>query len=167
MATHTILALDPGKTTGICLATLTDKLYLAPHEDMLTCGAMYNLLRWFCDARPNNAHVIYEDFEYRNNPRMGLNLMPVKIIGIIELFKEWHEPFISFTKQSAATGKAFYNDDRLKALGVYKVGMQHGRDATRHLLQWANFGAGGQYMDATTIQMEMQDIDPLWEAVRG
>lgn len=165
MSAHTILALDPGKTTGICLATLTDKLYVAPHQDMLTLGATYNLLRWFCDARSNNTHIIYEDFEYRNNARMGLNLVPVKVIGIIELFKEWHEPFVTFTKQSAATGKAFYNDDRLKELGVYAVGKQHGRDATRHLLQWANFGAGGQYMNINEIQMEMIPIDPLWETL--
>ena len=150
-----ILAIDPGKTTGLCFGRLDNLLRLSVVEGEYSVGAMYNLLRDFVDARPDSTHVIYEDFEYRNYARMGLDLTPVKIIGIIELFREWHEPFVSFYKQSAATGKAFYSDAKLKELGVYEAGKRHGRDATRHLLQWANFGAGGQFMDVTKIPMEL------------
>lgn len=158
-----ILAIDPGKTTGLCFANLHEDrlLRLAVHEAEYSLGAMYNLLRHLTDARPNRTHVIYEDFEYRNYARMGLDLTPVKIIGVIELFREWHEPFVGFYKQSAATGKAFYTDTKLKELGVYAVGKKHGRDATRHLLQWANFGAGGQFMDVTQIPIELGDWTKL------
>jgi hypothetical protein len=152
-----ILSLDPGKRTGWCHGWVGSDgmLMLEPGEDDVSLGGMYDMLS---RAVEQGAHIIYEDFAYRNYARTGLDLTPVKIIGVIELYREWHEPFVTFTKQSAATGKAFYNDDRLKKLGVYwPHGKGHARDATRHLLQWANFGAGGQYLNVNEIQMVLVD----------
>lgn len=156
----TMLSLDPGKTTGYCIAVYDDKLRICVGQEELSLGAVSALLEKLASAgQMIDLHVIYEDFEYRNQARTGLDLTPVKIIGVIEMYKEFHEPFISFYKQSAATGKAFYSDDRLKQLGVYKIGKPHGRDATRHLLQWANFGAGGRYIDLETVQLELVDME--------
>lgn len=154
---HRMLAIDPGVTTGYCRATLEDRLILVPGEAEFNMLDFHDWLDDFIREGPadDKVHVIYEDFTYRNYARMGLDLTPVKVIGIIELMQWRYDPLVTFTKQSAATGKAFYNDDRLKELGVYAVGLKHGRDATRHLLQWLNFGAGGQYCDVDKIAMEM------------
>jgi hypothetical protein len=103
----------------------------------------------------HRVHIVYEDFQYRNMPRTGLNLMPVKLIGVIEIFQERYEPLVSFTKQSPSTGKTYYSDQRLKDLGVWPKGLKHGRDAIRHLLQWYTFGYGSQFgvMERTMVTL--------------
>lgn len=143
---ETILALDPGKTTGYCLGVHTgDMLYLAPEEDQLSVRELLELLQAFCGIYGHNKYVVYEDFQYRNYARMGLDLTPVKMIGIIELCQDLY-PDVRFDKQSASTGKTFFSNDELKRLGVYwGHGKGHGRDASRHLLQWMTFGPGSQF----------------------
>lgn len=161
---ESIIALDPGITTGVCFGAKRDDeeiLYLAPHEQKYSLMELYELLSDFLSDAADHADFIYEDFQYRNYARAGLDLTPVKMIGIIELFIERHEPLILATKQSPSTGKSFYNDVELKKIGCYKVGMQHGRDATRHLLQWANFGAGGQFFNHELLQYQMLEIDEI------
>jgi hypothetical protein len=163
---ETILALDPGVTTGYCYGLKKrNNLYLAPGEDKMSMGQMYQFLMDFVGMY-DHGWLIYEDFQYRNYARMGLDLTPVKIIGIIELFLETYEPLLVGTKQSAATGKAFFSDDRMKEMGVYKVGKKHGRDATRHLLQWANFGAGGKFIDFEKLQFHLLPPEELIDMIQ-
>lgn len=158
---ETIIALDPGKTTGVCYGVKHDNedtLYIAPHEQQYSLQDLYIILDEFLGmSETGHASVIYEDFQYRNYARAGLDLTPVKMIGVIELVIEEYSSVLIATKQSPATGKSFYNDTELKRIGCYKVGMAHGRDATRHLLQWANFGAGGQFFDHDTLKYEMME----------
>ena len=162
-----VLALDPGVTTGYCYGVGEDNvLYLAPGEHKFTMVEFYELLEAFIGMH-DHTNLIYEDFTYRNYARMGLDLTPVKIIGIIELFVERYEPLLMPTKQSASTGKSFYNDDELKRLGVYKVGKKHGRDATRHLLQWANFGGGGRYFNLAEMRLRMVEEEEILGLVGG
>lgn len=149
-----VLSLDPGATTGYALAASNgQRIRISVDEKQFTLDEMYHLLERH--RQHADAHVIYEDFAYRNVSRMGLDLTPVKMIGIIELFKERYEPFVTFTKQTAAQGKYFYSDTTLRELGVYKKGKKHGRDATRHLLYWINFGAGGEFIKADEVTMEL------------
>ena len=149
------MTLDPGVTTGYVIAKLNGrKLYLDIGEARWTLAEVFEQIRGIVVIR--NSHVVYETFEYRNASRAGLNLTPVKIIGIVEMFKEWYEsPTCGFYPQTAAQGKGFYSDEKLKELGVYVKGKKHGRDATRHLLQWLNFGSGAQYVDIDTVVMEV------------
>lgn len=152
----TAVAIDPGVTTGFCTGTLLDRnLDLVIDQEKLTCHEMYERLNALMSLDAGSMHIIYEDFSYRNVARTGLNLMPVKLIGIIELFQERYEPLVTFTKQSAAQGKAYYSDEKLKRLGVYVPGKEHGRDALRHLLQWYTFGPGSQYgnVDQTRLKV--------------
>ncbi|HKU51683.1 MAG TPA: hypothetical protein VJQ25_04395 [Nitrospira sp.] len=157
-----VLSLDPGVTTGICLGRYSDNtLVLTPCQEQLSLLGLHEYLDMFKRANEqwHTLHIVYEDFSYRNQARRGLDLTPVKLIGVIEMHKEMFEPFISYTKQSAAAGKGFYSDEKLKDLGVYVAGLQHGRDATRHLLQWANFGAGSAWMNLedTKVVLDLDD----------
>ena len=167
---ESIIALDPGVTTGVCFGAKRDEediLYLAPHEEAYSLRGMYDLLSDFLGIHTaDHGNIIYEDFQYRNYARMGLDLTPVKMIGIIELFLERHEPLILASKQSPSTGKSFYKDEELKKMGCYKVGMKHGRDATRHLLQWANFGAGGQFFNHEKLKFEMLEVNEIFEKLQ-
>lgn len=149
-----ILALDPGVTTGYAAALYSPgRLSVAVDEQVWTPHGLYQWLNVYIAESELPTTIIFESFEYRNKPRTGLNLTPVELIGVINIFRERYEPFVEFVMQSAASGKAFFSDDKLKQLGAYKVGKKHGRDATRHLLQWANFGAGGQYIDLQNCEI--------------
>lgn len=154
------LALDPGGTTGYAIGS-----WYEPYNEMLlrvgelpfTLDELFKFIDDFIShAETNEAHIIYEDFQYRNVARAGLDLTPVKLIGIIELYRERFEPFVGFYKQTAATGKAFWSDDKLKAECIYARGRKHGRDATRHLMQWLSFGPGCQYVDVNNVNFILE-----------
>jgi len=152
---RSVIALDPGGTTGICRGTLyDDRMELTVSQERLSCSALYELLNSHIEcALGHDCTIIYEDFQYRNVARMGLDLTPVKLIGVIELFQDWHDPFVEFAKQTPAAAKAYYTDARLKNDCLYQKGNQHGRDAERHLLYWANFGKGSQWVNLDNIQV--------------
>ena len=56
-----------------------------------------------------------------------------------------HQCGVYLQKPSVGLG-GFYSDKMLKQLGFYKRALPHGMSATKHLLQWATFGAGYQYI---------------------
>jgi hypothetical protein len=160
------LALDPGVTTGLCVCFLNeDKLHVAPDERKFSLLGLFDYIRWFADY---DSYVVYEDFQYRNQPRTGLDLTPVKMIGIIELCAQWYweDEEAEFFKQTPAQGKGFYSDARLKAMGIYRTGKAHGRDATRHLMQWATFGAGSQYVDLQAVTIEMIEPAQIYDMIQ-
>lgn len=143
-----LLALDPGVTTGWCKGYLQGKrLKLEVGQTKFKLHQIYDALHVL---DPDD--LIYEDFEYRNYSRSGLDLTPVKVIGVIELFLQYSD--IQGSRQKAATGKGYYNDDKLKQYGVYLKAVQHGRDATRHLMHFLTFGAGSQYGDIDSLTIE-------------
>lgn len=152
------LALDPGGTTGYAIVKLNRDAghMLIVGESKWSLVEMHDVLERFINDEAETTHIIYEDFNYRNASRAGLDLTPVKLIGIIEYFREQFEPFVGFHLQSAATGKAFWSDDKLKARNMYAKGRKHGRDATRHLMQWLSFGAGSQFCDMNDIEFKLE-----------
>lgn len=153
------LSLDPGKTTGYCYAEMKeDRLRLSPGEDIFTMMDMAAFIESFIQSGGN--HIVYEGFNFRNAVRTGVDLTPVKIIGVIELYQGQYEPMVTFTEQqpSAQGDKSFYTDARLRELGVYWAhGRGHARSATKHLLYWLNFGPGGQYVDIHNTPMELMN----------
>jgi hypothetical protein len=134
-----VISIDPGGTTGYCPAVVDDnELTISIREGRLSELALYDLLdHW----RPEI--VIAEDFEYRNPGRAGLDLTPVKLLGVISVWCQQNKVAPIF--QKASLGKAYFSNDKLHALKLYRRGKPHGRDALRHLLQWWQFGAGFQY----------------------
>ena len=47
--------------------------------------------------------------------------------------------------QQPAYAMQFFTDSKLQHYNCYIVGKEHARDATRHLLAYFKFGAGGKY----------------------
>jgi hypothetical protein len=156
------LALDPGKTTGYAMAYVGSDgtMDIEVGEEAFSLDGMYMFIDAFIgvDESHKPAHIIYEDFTYRNASRGGLDLTPVKMLGIIELYRERFEPMVGFHKQSAATGKAFWSDDKLKAKGIHAKGRKHGRDATRHLMQWLSFGPGSQFARVNDLSITLEVV---------
>lgn len=142
-----IMAIDPGVMTGFAYARLSDtgKIEFLPFQAMDAVDDLWRRLEQF---KPK--YIIMENFEFRGRASTGLNLFPVQLIGVASLY-ELIEPTgqCVLKLQSAATGKSYYTDNMLKQMKLYKRGIPHGMDATRHLLQWLTFGAGYQFVNGT------------------
>lgn len=137
-----ILAVDPGRTTGYCYATFDrGSLYFAPFQMVDDVDEFWDRLAAF---KPE--HIVMEDFQFRKGTRVsgGLDMFPMQLIGIARLY-EIRVNNVKLYLQTPSQGKSFYTDPTLKQLGLYKRGEEHGRDASRHLLQWATFGAGYKF----------------------
>lgn len=151
-----ILSLDPGETTGITEAFLSDEGHaqVTYGQEAFSVLELWNLL-----ARSNPDYLICEDFEYRpGKAKPNVNLYPVQLIGICHLWDQ-SKQFQSYNPrrfflQKAATGKAHFTDDKLKELELYVEGLDHGRDSVRHFLHWLNFGWGYQLIERTGVTYE-------------
>lgn len=136
-----VIAVDPGRCTGYCYAAFSEgELYFYPFQSVDDVDDLWDRFRLF---KPS--HIVMEDFEFRGGARRGLDLFPVQLIGVARLWNAYHPG--GFYLQKASIGKSYYSDLTLKQLGLYKRGDEHGRDASRHLLQWATFGPGYKYQN--------------------
>lgn len=139
----TVIALDPGGTTGWSMFRAEvmptpdgEELFnarwsqgqLGPHEH-------HDQLYGFLELQQTmQTYVICEGFEYRNRARAGLVLVSKEYIGVAKLFCIRNK--VSYGEQTAAQGKGFVKDANIKKLGMWMPGKPHANDATRHLLWW-------------------------------
>lgn len=139
-----VIAIDPGVETGYCYAIITEDKQLE-YYPFQSVDDVDDLWRRLVEFKPR--HIVMEDFEFRGGARAGLNLFPVQLIGVARLYSLIStDGQIALRLQKAAQGKSYYTDPTLKQAGLYKRGIQHGMDASRHLLQWVTFGEGYQYV---------------------
>lgn len=167
------IAIDPGVTTGICIAEIhpekwnnqvlgkpTAKLRLEQHT--LSPYQLYQLLY---ELAPH--HIITETFEFRRKTRDNLELESRDLIGVVRLYCEMSRAdedcgvWLGYPEggmvgctlhmQSAATGKGYFNDDTLKARNLYVAGKEHARDAERHMCHWLTFLYGYKFGAADNI----------------
>jgi hypothetical protein len=137
-----ILAIDPGVTSGYCLAQVASPaIALKPFQMVDDVDDIWDRL-----ALLEPRYIICENFEFRQRSRAGLNLFPMQAIGVIRLYELKASHQTSVTLQKASEGKSYFTDAQLKRLGVYKRGLPHGMDATRHLIHWFTFGSGYQFV---------------------
>jgi hypothetical protein len=155
---HLVVALDPGGTTGLAYGHIdVGAVTIAITQEQMTLRDMDYLMRNILSDTDVQWHVIWETFEYRYRARPGLDQTPIKLIAIIELAQE-RGSGVQFYPQTAAKGKAFYTDIKLKQMGLYERGMPHARDAERHLLTWCTFGYGAALLFANLKTPEVQLI---------
>lgn len=131
--TNRIIAVDPGKTTGIAakIGGNTNNLdapatwQLGVDEAVDLCEELLNT-----DAFPGI--VVCESFV----PRPGAKTWQsdaVEIIGVLRHLSRWHGH--KFYLQSPTDAKRFVSNDRLRALGWYRTTEGgHMNDAMRHML---------------------------------
>lgn len=141
---YRIIAFDPGGTTGWAsysafaiddvngngTRTYHNETWaqgqLGPEEHHGQLNALLEL------QRVKDYTLVSESFEFRNRARDGLELISREYIGVIKLFAEEEE--VSLYMQTAAQGKGFITDRKIKAAGLWHPGWKHAMDATRHLL---------------------------------
>lgn len=122
-----ILAVDPGKTTGLAIRSGDDKpaTWQLPVEDAVDMCEEYLTLQ------PRTL-VVCESFI----PRPGAKTWQpdaVETIGVLRTLCRWHGHV--FELQSPADAKRFSTDAKLKKVGWYKSTRGgHVNDALRHML---------------------------------
>lgn len=125
----TIVAIDPGKVSGVAVLQpeVSDTLYTSELTVDETVSA-YESLR-FISPR---TEVVMESFTISQRTlQTALSLDALDLIGYVKL-RAVHDPF---TLQSPAAAKSFATDEKLKALGWYTYTKDgHQNDAARHLL---------------------------------
>lgn len=152
MSPTTVLSLDPGGHTGICLAIKTATGWDIDFNAALTRWDLYNYLVKFTtkyETDPYNdiqALVIYETYKlYASHAKamIGNKFETCEHIGVIKFLARTHDiPVIEYP----ASNKTFWSDLRLRHLGLY-LKTEHERDAVRHFLHWLYFVEKGASLD--------------------
>lgn len=137
-----MLAIDPGGTTGYCKGSYDGTtLTLKPGQKKMSGSELFDLIQGEVPAPDEGKfYLIYEKFHYRNKARPGLDLTPANLIGVIDLAVD-QMGLIDFA-QMPSEAMGYWTDDQLRRFQIYVPGLQHGRDAMRHLLQWWQFKYG-------------------------
>jgi hypothetical protein len=141
----TILALDPGETTGYAVFygdgvaaydwEIIDQVKTWPEID-----AVRSLSLLLDQIKPNLVVAEqYRVYDWKSDDHKWSAVNTVQVIGCV-----WTlcvQRAIPLVWQSAQNAKGFWTDDRLKEYNLYQAGVRHGRDATRHALQYLCFGS--------------------------
>lgn len=130
---YKVLAVDPGGTTGYAIFYVNGDVI-----KMIDCGQIKGysgLDRFVSIARPSV--LVIEEFRVRINAAViGATLETIEVVGVAKYLAGLYEAMVVLQQPSQ---KTFFNDERLKALGLYQVGQQHARDAIRHALYYLHF----------------------------
>lgn len=121
----TILAIDPGKRTGVAFLMYDNNV--APHlmEATEVYGGVEGFRTWWAMTRPVYDTLVVEKFIPREGVR-GIDYTPKEILGWLSQF----DPVL----QPPAGRKKAVPDDALKRLGLYLPGEpnRNAREAVRH-----------------------------------
>jgi hypothetical protein len=150
MSTLTIIALDPGQTTG--WATYRAMAVDAPdpiedgkvvteyyeeewHRGQLGPRAHAKELRDVLQYNRTQEYVIVCEAFVPRPGKVGADLITAqKYIGQVELYAQTEG--IQLIMQQPAQAKNFVKDDVIRRLGLWFPGWRHAMDATRHLVYY-------------------------------
>ena len=145
----TVYAIDPGPHTGIFWmnGTMPYWVTLDLRREKRPHRALYDWLRNNVNSLLDDK-VVYESFEFRKedaHEREYIDYSPGELVGVIILFCELMGT--DCFRQTAASAKGFWDDDKLKRAKLYIPGKEarHVRDATRH---WLYYHTLSPYKDA-------------------
>ena len=145
-----ILALDPGETTGLCLyvpnsdGTVTPDDFtlrqIRSNEPHTVAPVAMTIEHWLEEHNPSV--LIWEAYRvYANKTKQHTwsSLYTPRLIGALELVARRYD--YSVWQQTAQEGKAFVTDEKLKMSGLYDFtgNHRHARDGMRHALHYAMF----------------------------
>lgn len=119
------LALDPGKTTGIAWRTPEGELHGIQWPGHLIVVVLDGF-----HVNPGIDEIVVELF--RSRPGAAVNLSAPEVLGRVDAWAEERE--VPVYRQDPSWAKRKVNNDVLRAMGGWKRGEEHARDAIRHLL---------------------------------
>lgn len=135
----TIIALDPGVTTGIALFEAPALVMVDQNKDD-NIGRAVNYIEQIVNDHSPTAIIIedYRIYRWKQKEHAWSDLHTPRLIGGIE--KLAFDKCLPLIKQPAHVAKGFCNDAKLKDWSMYIKGMRHGRDAIRHGAYYILFG---------------------------
>jgi hypothetical protein len=143
---HTIVALDPGETTGIAIR-IADQNNISLQQwntkDLESGATNIGFLLSTLKNREERApvRIICEDYKvysWKADDHKWSGVHTLQLIGALRIIA--HQLGIPILFQMAYVGKTFVTDNKLLQWGVYNKGLRHARDAERHLLHHLIFG---------------------------
>jgi hypothetical protein len=121
-----VVGIDPGGTTGTAMFSSTS---LRWYRSQLEGEHHSELWAYLEKVKP---HVLVCE-SWQNRGKDAADITAPQYIGICKLYASSSD-LTKFVSQSPATGKGFWNDGKLKRVGLYMPGNRHAMDATRHVL---------------------------------
>lgn len=122
-----VLSADPGETTGFVLDNDGDLSFW--EIDSRHIMAVYDFIS---GVHPDI--IIYEQFHYRPN-LMKAKLYSMQVIGVLRLYAEQRNIPVPFTP-IPSEAKKFWDDAKIKKIGLWKPGQGHAMDALRVYLKY-------------------------------
>lgn len=138
----TLLALDPGETTGLAVYTADG---VVKSGQIRTSPKTLDMV--FDQVKPT--HVVCEEFllySWKAMEQAMTKIRTLRYIGMIEYITSKNG--IPLYMQTAQVGKSFCTNEKLIGWGFYKPGQPHAMDAVRHLCQFLLF-YGRRTIDAS------------------
>jgi hypothetical protein len=148
MMLPSILALDPGGTTGYCFRGPSAVIKYG--ELPLSAGG-HHLALWklLVDCRAEiQSHdsdapfiIVCERFDFRKDDqaRAKIDYIAREYIGVVRLYDQSTDNQVLMRLQGANEAKGFWDDGKLRRIGMYYSRSKHARDATRHYLYYVTF----------------------------
>lgn len=126
----TIVALDPGGTTGVAIkqeGTSPSRFQV----DTSTPEGLEEIYYTLLHESP--IEVVMERFQFRyGGGRAKVVLTPVEVIGVVKLYCALKK--VKLYEQTPSQAKKFITDEKMRMLDLWIPGLPHAMDATRHLL---------------------------------
>lgn len=131
-----IVALDPGKTTGICSLVVQEDCFDsldATHYPIEKSVAV------FLDHYKPDV-VIYEAFRLYPWKSQQLSFQEMPAVEVIGVIKTWCNAHGIVPIEQPASSRMMMSKEWLQKSGLWKVtiGLPHARDAARHLLYYCS-----------------------------
>lgn len=127
---QTIIGLDPGGTTGVCIYKSNGHTLTRLQLD----GGNHHNDLWNLLGHHAPHIVVCERFDYRPNQKHA-ELISVEYIGVVRLWcRRTNTPLIEQRQLKGRQG--LWSDAKLKKLDVYIPGNEHAMDATRQVLYY-------------------------------
>lgn len=131
----TLLALDPGETTGWASFSSADTKCEMTNQGQINTWPQSNMVEQLTklldEVKPT--HVVYEIYaiyEWKAEDHSWSQVPTLHVIGCVETL--CIQRGITFSSQTAQIAKNFCTDDKLHTWDYYIKGQRHARDAIRH-----------------------------------
>lgn len=143
LAPRTILAFDPGETTGwarVCWDQPFDPQFAICDQVETSSVAQATdaydslLYRFLPDIVLIEEYRVYS---WKSDQHKWSDVITLRLIGCLETL--CHQRELKWHKQMAVQAKEFCTDDKLSSWDLYEKGKKHGRDAMRHACQFMLF----------------------------
>lgn len=139
----TLLALDPGETTGVAaFGCVKDEATLVHGGQIKTwpiTECVANLTKLLDDIKPDCVvFESYQVYEWKSDSHSWSQIPTVQVIGSIQtLLIQRNIPYYT---QTAQVAKGWCTDAKLEEWGYWLKGLRHARDAIRHGCYFLLFG---------------------------